>query len=246
MQKWIAWIVVGILALWSLLNFFGTLDFARSLVTRRGEVVKGTVAVLTSRWLPLVFFICAVAIFLYAQFGLPSWIWDSDLRMSVIRYGYDQDTSELSADVQFVNNGSSRRTVLGVVLMYRAKDDNGSHPFVRSANEIWGNGTPLYVEPGHPIVATYKHKLNDASLLQIPGEVFGLIITTLGKDGSMNFTTIEVMIITTGFGTVSGAETFAQLFQSKRNISLDTGAGYTRMEDPMVRVNQTTPTPSPK
>jgi hypothetical protein len=153
----------------------------------------------------------------------------SDLTMSVINYRYDAATDELSAQVQFVNNGKIRRTILGVTFSYRDADvsKNEHHPLVDSASDVWGHGDPLYIEPGQPVVIPYKRKLGKPELTKTPGIAFGLQVTSLSAEGTMNFATIETMVVTTAFDRP------ALLSGSKRNISLEATV-YSPMEDPMV------------
>jgi hypothetical protein len=42
----------------------------------------------------------------------------SGLLMSVLWYRFNPDSNELSADVQFINKGETRRTVMGVTFIY--------------------------------------------------------------------------------------------------------------------------------
>jgi hypothetical protein len=162
----------------------------------------------------------------------------TDLRVSVIRYGYDRETHELYSDVQYVNNGRTRRTVLGVTMCCHAKGENGERVFTNSSRpSFYAEGSTIYVEPKHPIVQSYKYKLEDSltKLTETPGEVFGLQFVTINADGSTNVNTVEAMMVTefqtNMFGIVS---------TSQNNISLDAG-GYTRMEDPVI----TPPSPTP-
>jgi hypothetical protein len=68
---------------------------------------------------------------------------NNDLRISVISYGYDAETHELYSDVQYVNNGQKRRTILGVALCFRARGENGEHPLTRSSRHILYGGEAL-------------------------------------------------------------------------------------------------------
>src|SRR5260370_19776083 len=87
----------------------------------------------------------------------------SRFTLSLIRYGVSKYTNELSADIQFMNSGTSRRTVLGVTLTYRSRDQNGQNLLTNTST---GSATfydpslpPLYVEPNEPVVQTYKYTM---------------------------------------------------------------------------------------
>lgn len=158
-----------------------------------------------------------------------------DLRMSVIRYRYSGETHELISDVQFVNNGGTRRTVLGAVFTYRA--DNETHMAVSSVEEFHGNQPPVYVESGQPIVATYRHKLDDENLTRTLGVVFGLELTTIRPDGGMNYTSVEAMAVT---GFPGDPKVRGLLTSPQRNISMDIPGGHTSIEVPVMP-----PSPTP-
>lgn len=154
-----------------------------------------------------------------------------DLRVSVIRYYYSKGTHELISDLQFANNGSTRRTVLGGVFNYRVNND--THMVVSSIEEFQGTTqSPVYVEPGQPIVVTYKHKLDDEKLTQTPGVVFGIQLTTIRPDGGMNFTSIEAMAAIAA--TPLGGGVIGLLTSPQRNISMDILGGFNPMEVPIM------------
>jgi hypothetical protein len=171
-----------------------------------------------------------------------------DFKATIIRYGCTRDTHELFSDVQYVNTGPTRRTVLTVALTTRAKDENGQHPFVSNPlDNAFGDELPLYVEPNQPIVKTYRYKLagDQVGLTEIPGQVFGVLFTIINADGTMNFVTVEAMMV----DEVAGTQ--ALVSRSKRGTSLDTQGSYTPMESPFVHPPQAPPpkeslTPSAK
>jgi hypothetical protein len=170
---------------------------------------------------------------------------DSNLTMSVLWYRFNPITNELSADVQFVNKGTVRRTVLGVTLTHRSKDQNGQNLLIQgddpyAANIYDSSAPPVYVEPNEPIVRKYKYtlKADEINLTRKPGEVFGLQVVTLKLDSSMNFTTVEAMIVSEyqigeQKGTALGST-------GRTNVSLDTST-YVKMENPIM---QPLPTPN--
>jgi hypothetical protein len=157
---------------------------------------------------------------------------DSDFRATVIRYGCTRETHELFCDVQYVNTSQTPRTVLTVALTTRGKDENGQHPFIDNLEDAsrFGNEAPFYVEPNQPIVKTYRYKLQgeQVGLTKIPGQVFGVLFTIINSDGTMNFVTIEAMMVS----DVAGTQALVSI--SKRNISLDAKGAYIPMENPFV------------
>jgi hypothetical protein len=60
-------------------------------------------------------------------------------------------------------------------------------------------------------------------------------IATINADGTMNFHTVEAMVV------VEFANTIAMMSGSKTNISLDVRGSYTPMEEP--KITQPSPTP---
>jgi hypothetical protein len=138
----------------------------------------------------------------------------SDLRVSIVSYFYDCKTDELHSSVQFVNNGKTPRTVMGVKMFYRSNSDAGFYFLTDSGRpDFFLDDSPIYVEPRHPKIVSYSYKPPEG-LFTIPGEVFGLYFTTLNEDGSMHFSAIEAL-------TVADAGYMRASYT--KNISLDAG-----------------------
>jgi hypothetical protein len=129
-------------------------------------------------------------------------------------------------------------------MCYHSKGQNGQTLLIHSprASSFYTEGPPTYVEPNKPIVESYHYKLDDSliNITRTTGEVFGLQLVTINENGSMNFNTVEAMIVIefawnsqTHFAMVSGMTT--------GNISLDVRSGYTPIKGPII----TLPSPSP-
>jgi heme/copper-type cytochrome/quinol oxidase subunit 2 len=145
----------------------------------------------------------------------------TDLRMNLINYFYDWKSGELCSDLQFINHGKGQRTVLNVGFFYRDADNkNAQHPLDVRGMNIVAARSPVDVEHGKPVLRSYRYKLEDTSLTLKEGTVFGIQITTLKEDGSMNFTTVEAMIAT-NVSMDKGDKHIAWLSSSRKNISLD-------------------------
>ena len=158
----------------------------------------------------------------------------SGLNVSFFKFKYDRETQELSAKVQFVNNDTVRRTVLGTAFFYRLKDERDFHPYIKFGDELFGggDGDAVYVEPHQPIVNSYKFKLIDSQPTTLPGTRFGLTITTVGKEaGNMNQTSVECLIASVGF-----SNDVALISVLKRDISLDEPFKSVQLDDPVVHL----------
>lgn len=221
----VAWTAYIAGIFFGIIGVFSTLEAAHSYFQRRGSIMRFVGKILLSRAFTLAVIVTSAAALYALKFGVPSWAWDRDLRMTVNSYYYNKETNELTANVQFTNDGSSRRTVLGALFTYRA--NNELHDIVNSWWELHAQGqTPLYIEPGHPEVAIYKYKLHDATLVSTPGVIFGLEVVSLKPRGGRNWTQIEVMAIINDLGGMLGAR--------QENISLDIVGGNYPMHIPAV------------
>jgi len=161
----------------------------------------------------------------------------SDLKVSVLYYFYHEITHQLTAQVQFANNGRRRRTVLGTAFTYRSKQDiaTNQYHYLRIAEEFQSKPQqPLYVEPGKSVVQTYGQELHDEKLINTPGVRFGLDVTTIREGSSetseTNETYVEAMIVIEGLNN----ENLGTLTERKNDISLDTRMGRTLMENRVV------------
>lgn len=159
----------------------------------------------------------------------------ADLKMTVTGYRYSSETKELIANVQLVNNGPMRRIVMGAMFTYKPpgqeRDQNTRHYIIESMEELGSQGdlqTPLYVEPGQPIVATFRHKVVDETPLNTPGTVFGIEINSLTAAGVRNTTWVDVM---EAAGDVNDpAKVIGHVTGRKETISLDEPWGNNPME----------------
>lgn len=156
----------------------------------------------------------------------------ADLKMTVISYRYNTETKELIANVQFVNNGPVRRIVMGAMFVYKLPTGKDLHYVVGSLEELRSDGDdqpPIYVEPGQPILATFKHKLFNEAALDTPGTIFGLEVKSLTVKGASNRTGVEVMEAVADF---QGDPTKVLGFVTGRreDVSLDKMWGYNPME----------------
>jgi hypothetical protein len=159
-----------------------------------------------------------------------------DFKMTVTSYRYSSETKEMIAQVQFINNGQMRRIVMGAMFLYERppgveQEQNARHYIIESMEELRSQGdlqTPLYVEPGQPILTTFRHKVVDETPLNTPGTVFGIEISSLTATGGRNTTWVEVMEVvgdlkdpTKSIGHITGR---------KETISLDVPWGNNPME----------------
>jgi hypothetical protein len=158
----------------------------------------------------------------------------NDLKASVLDYRYNNIAHELTAQVQFANNGKRRRTVLEVIFTYRSKQDvaTNQHHYLRTTQEYQSmHQVPVYVEPGQPIVQVYSQQLHDENLINTPGVGFGLDITTIrAGSGATNDTYIETMIVIEGLNN----ESVGTLTERQNGISLDSFMGQTLIENRVV------------
>lgn len=226
----IAWFLTLGSMLLAAVGFVSSLESLWSYYVRRGVIMSRIGKILISRPFCIAVFLSGIAMLYCIHFGAPKWIWNRDLEVSILRYGFTDllNSDELSADVQFTNNGSARRTVLSVIFTYQSPENSDTILFVSSMDNLFGSGKPLYVEPGQPVVATYKHKLeqDNKSLTKTPGVIFGLDITSIGKSGAPYFTNIEAMTITTAIN----GKTIGLLGGRQTNISLEHPSGYIPMK----------------
>jgi len=132
-----------------------------------------------------------------------------DLSVSVLTFGYDQTTEDMISDLQFLNSGSVRRTVLRVDFIYYLDDWGQSQDEWRwnirrtvPSSEPVRQSSPVYVDPNTSAAMTYRQHVSKELALS-KGSVFGLSITTVGKDGKASVTMIDEMIVNPpGSGTV--------------------------------------------
>jgi hypothetical protein len=114
------------------LDFYGKFQSARDLFDNRGAVMKWAGLVLTSPWLPLVLFILAV--------GWIGWIHycdktakakaaatRGDLYLTVRNFDYDASNGQLYATLNFYNDDSMTRSILGVNFLYRKSAGTNFH-----------------------------------------------------------------------------------------------------------------------
>jgi hypothetical protein len=166
------------------------------------------------RWMHAHRFIVACALIIIAQavaYRNLSERAKADLRMTVTSYRYSSETREVIANVQFVNRGPIRRIVLGAMFTYKPENESLSTASAAAVGGVGGGRTvhyiidsaaefdqsdlqaPIYVEPGQPILTTFRHKVRDEALFQTPGTVFGLEVKSLTASGGGNVTWVEVM-----------------------------------------------------
>lgn len=199
--KCFAWIVIVVTFLYGIVSFFSTLESGYNYFERRGAIMRIIGEILLSRWTSLALFLGGVGFLYYLQWGIPEWIYrKKDLEVSILNFGYDQITQELVSDVEFRNNGSGRRTVVRVNFVYNKPEFGSSEVYHRQtrrllpSNEPTRPSDPIYVEPNLPVVITYRHPI-EKEVVNWPDSIFGLEITTVGKDGLGAITKIDVMFV---------------------------------------------------
>lgn len=112
----------------------------------------------------------------------------------VIGYRYDRRLQEMSADIQYWNSESVRRTILGVMLIIHTPEmDINSCEGLGSNFNLWAPPEPLYVEPNAPVVITYRAKTDR----ETKGATYGVMIRVLTSEGNDYQTTIYAMKIET-------------------------------------------------
>ena len=122
-----------------------------------------------------------------------------DLRVSIIHYGFVYETGELVADVQYVNNGTTRRTITGAYFTLHTPYSPSTERIMLDATIEQHQGVlaPLYVEPGAPIVASYRAKLSTPIEVSQVGNVFGLQIHVLSFRGRKKISNLDALVVGT-------------------------------------------------
>src|SRR5262249_15429552 len=132
------------------------------------------------------------------QNGLPEWIRTTHgLKVSVLDFAYLKNSNELSSELEFFNDGKTPRTVLSIGFQYRdLSEKNGNvHPLLSEEDGrfFFPSGGPFKVEPKVPAVHKFRCSA-PPQLIDTPGRIFQLSITTLDDRGQRNWTTIDSMI----------------------------------------------------
>jgi hypothetical protein len=200
-----------------ILDGIGTFQTAKDVFQHRGRAIRILGNILTSRWLSPTLCIFSIAALYLIEFGIPSAIWDRDLRVSIPRYTFNQDSGKLVSEVYFVNHGNARRTVMAVHFAVRSKSAVGDERqlLVDNPREVYAGGKSFYIAPNEPITQSFEQTI-DPTLLRVDGNIFGFHFYTLDGDGRPNYTNVDVLEITD-----AKALGMAQLAKRVEHVSLD-------------------------
>lgn len=122
----------------------------------------------------------------------------------------------MSADVQYMNTGPIRRTVLGVrLVMHTPEMDNTGCELLGPVPSAIDAVDPVYIEPNTPVVLTYRVATDKVS---VSNTIYGLQIRSLDKNDQDNWVTIFAMKLMLNVGGFTG---IAQLRPRAEKISLD-------------------------
>lgn len=182
-----------------ILDGVGTFQTAKDVFQHRGRAVKLLGNILTSRWLSPTLCILSIAVLYLIEFGIPSAIWDTDLRVSIPRYTFNEDTGKLVSEVYFVNHGKTRRAVMAVHFTVRSKSSAGDERqmLIDGPKELYAGGRSFYIAPNEPITQSFEQTIEPA-LLRVEGNIFGFHFYTLSSDGRPNYTNVDVLEIVDG------------------------------------------------
>lgn len=196
MQQVLAWLWVLLGAIWTLFGWISGFQSIHEYYTKRKTISRRIARVLTSRAFGLIVFVTGIGFLYCIHYGIPAVIWDRALRVSILQYRYDYASGDVVADVQFENNGSDRRIVTGAVLTFHAPYmvEEERVLLTTKPEDLYGvGGPPLYIEPRLPVMATYRTKLTDPTMIQQPGNCLGLQINTIDRNGRVNYTNLDVL-----------------------------------------------------
>lgn len=268
-SKFIAFAIIAIGGIWCLVSFVSTLEAAHSYYARRGAIMRRLGSILLSRWFPAVVLIAGLAFLFVLERGIPSWIWDRGLKMTVTMFRYNAETKDLVAKVQFTNNGPTRRIILGAVFTYKPANESAMTSTVTSTVVgVGGNNTvhyfgkslyemsqsdipnPIYVEPGQPILAAFSTRIQNSAPLETPGTVLGMEVHSLTANGGSNVTWVEVMEVvgdgSKSVGFITGRRETISLDAPWRNNPMETQSQLRPQLMPItILETQPSATPSP-
>jgi hypothetical protein len=197
-----------------ILDAIGTFQTAKDVFRHRGRSIKIIGNILTSRWLSPTLCIFSIAALYCIEFGIPSAIWDRELRVSIPSYTFNPDTGKLVSEVYFVNHGNARRTVMAVHFWVRSKNAaSDQRQWLDNPRERYTGGKSFYVAPNEPITQSFEQQI-DPALLRVEGNTFGLEFYTLDGKGHPNYTNIDVLAIV-------HAGTFGMAQLRVEHVSLD-------------------------